>query len=370
MDRNPYFYFKELYKNSNELIVCTDENLKIIYLTNAFMFKYNFDTDAEVTLNCIIPTRFFGFIANAIKEGRCVSADYICIHSNEPKKCVVIPIELNGERYATILIIESTKLSFDSKQNSQLKYEILKLDAAVREYASAIMSDISMQTKDSEANIFNNRIFLNSMRIRRETENLAVLARTDLRVQKSYIINLNDYVKRTIKIMTELLGQNRIEFLLSLHNSILIAEISYDVLDILTSNIVYLCIKNTKGKARVFVNTIKSIDQNIVVFADSPENCSKAVTYLADPDNTDNKDLTTICKIIKENSGRLAAVPNEKGGYSIAFSLPKVINRPDIIREDTQHTALKDITLSKLAIGLSAVMDTDTDFSKFNSKGK
>ena len=369
MERNPYFYFKDLYKNSNELIICTDKNLKIIYLTDTFRFKYNFCQNGEVTTNCIIPTRFFTMIINAISNGESVSFDYIDIHDSEPKKCVVLPTELSGEMYASLLIIESTKLSFDSRQNAKLKYEIARLDASVRDYASKIISDVRVQNKDSKTDPFNNRIFLNALKIRIESENLAVLARTDLRVQRSYIINLNEYIKRSVDIMTKLLGQNRVEFLLELHNGILIAEISYDVLDILTSNIAALCIKNTKGKARVYIKTAQGTSSNKVVFTDDPSNCDDLLTKLAEPENTDMHELDVIAKIIKENSGKLSAAPNRSNGFSVAFSLPKIINRPDILREDKKDNAEKEGYLSKLGIGLSTVMDADTDFSKFNLKG-
>lgn len=354
MFKDPYFYYKQIYNQSDELIICVDEQLTPVYITAAFKERFGYNPNTNALINCFIPSSLFGEISTAICNGVSESIDYVSIRDDQPKRCIIIPSTVSGKNYAALLIIEASSLSFDSRHNAKMKSYIAKAEKNVEILTSQLISDISFRNKDdSEFDLYSDSSFISILKIRKVFEELFMISNHDLRAKKSYPININYYIERCVRIIKKVL-KDKVDISLDLTKKILATEISYEVFDVLVGTIIELFSRNSRERLKFYIKTIDVGYRNIVVFSDSPESSEALISELKDPENFQDNNLTVISSILEKQGGKLAITNNKTGGYSIAFSLPFADERGTIIREDSALSESKDMnsTLSTILMAL------------------
>ena len=355
----PYYHFYSLYKNSNDTLVCVDDHLRTIYVSNSFMSNYDLDIDSDALLNCFVPSKYFVAIQNGIDDQQSFSFDFVSIVDNCPKKCFVLPAELYDQKYATLLFIDIDKDSYGNVKNNELKNLIIEADQKVRNYTSAIIANARNRNRRLYEELESNKTLINTLKIRHELENLAMISSSRISYEELYLIDINKYVIRTKQLVDSLLGENKIRFSFDLCNEFIVTELCYDVFDMLLANSISVAIKNKKRNPELLVRTRSRPSGCLIILSDSVTDAD-AIEYLLSngEQGTPNiNGIAVIKKIVNSYKGNLIAKSNKSGGYSLGFSLPPMPERIECYRQPKQDLALKQGLTSVFCSGIADLLD-------------
>lgn len=353
-----YYHFSKLYNNSNETLLCVDCDLRVVYISDVFRLSYDFNVDDGILTGCFIPSEYFVRIQKSIDNQVSFSFDFICSQDGAFKKCFVLPCALGNDKFATLLIVDANKSVFEQSQNYELKTHILEVEQNINDYANEILTLSRRRSKKLYEDLKDNKILLNTLKIRREFEYLSTVSKKELSSKEHYLIAVNEYIKRTKELIIELLGDNRIDFEFDFYPKMLVTYLCYDIFDILLAHSITACIKNTKGLVKLYIKTKPYEKGSMVIISDSFQNCLHIESMISSAaDFEEYTEYRIIQKAVKSYDGKFTAHKNSNGRLSVAFTLPPKPDRLEYLRETEKDVTANNVLTSAFAAIISDVLN-------------
>ncbi len=353
MKQSPYFYFSNLYYDSNDVVICVDEHLRIMYYSKSFSYEYKLDTNENVLINCYIPSALFPKIQSAIINQLSFSFDFECLRTDTPKKCFIFPVIINDEKFASLLLVDNTTISFERNENKELKYLINKANEATKWYSSDIIAQLRNDENLDIKDLYNNKIFIDTLKIRNEIEQIALFT-DNLKKSNATLINANKYLKYVVDRITKLLDNRRFNIQYDFESNVLVTEIEYDTFDMLIGCAVTAAIKNVKGVTNLCFYT--GVHSNIpyIIIGDTIESCEVMENKLFNgDDNSQDSYIPLLYKSLRFKESRFITMPNSSGGQNVAFTLPMLKQRVESFRQDTHKIPSDKESVTNLIISLA-----------------
>lgn len=191
MRESAYNYFKTMFENSQEFIICVDDKQNIIFATDRVYPAFNMDDSPIMHLSAIMSKRRCNSVkmaSNAPVHSVCF--DFISPLENAPRRCVVIPTLFEGVYYY-ILHISNTQLNgIDKLQRQDIETIV---DTSALEVASSTIPIIEI-AKTLPKDIYET-LSLNVRRIRKIFGNIENIATNHTTMSESKVIELHEYIK-------------------------------------------------------------------------------------------------------------------------------------------------------------------------------
>lgn len=335
MNSRVYYHFQSIYGNSDEPIICTDENLGIVFATSAAYEIFGLAESPALHLNCVFMRKYLKALKAAFDKGECRSLNFESVNDGTDKKCIVMPCFFENEKYAVLVFYDISAQKLDNLRKYELKNAISASESAVVNSTSVIVSHMRLikESRGHENSV--NTVLQNVMIIRRLFRNLSLLAMPTVKNSLSHVIDVNEYLKYLTEVIIRQIGNSRLEFSLSLCQELSITEIEPKIFEILICNLVASSVKNAYGKAKISVQTALHENHVLIVFTDNgagSKTLDRLFTSHSGSRVTDSADLagpsaSVIRKIVSDYGGRLFATENRDGGISVGFTLPKADKR-------------------------------------------
>ncbi len=349
MRESAYNYFKNLYKNFDEPIICADDKMRVVYATNCVYTAFDVSENALLHINCIFPNRYLYKVYDAACVPECISFDFISITEDKPRHCVMTPVMFENIYYFVFWFGHTTADALDRLQKRDIK---MALDVVKSELAKETTAIISHTDKQDDT------IVENVIRIRKLFFDINALATDSLSPATVQVIELNEYIKRIVTIITNQLGKDRIEFKLNLCNRVLISELTYDALDVIICNTVANSVRNARKKATITIGTMSGSEQNVIVISDTDAGFRRMQLYIdRNKDDVryalnspDDLSLAVIEKIVRDFGGSIRISENSDGGITTGIMLPKSPPRADIMRTPEDHDVLSDNSIVRMML--------------------
>lgn len=367
MNGSVYYYFQSIYGNSNEPIICIDENLNIIFATSAAYDVFGLKKSPILHLNCVFMRKYLKPLKNAFDKGECFTINFESVNDSSHKKCILMPVFHDKEKYAVLIFTDISSEEIDNLRKYELKRGIAVIESSIINSTSIIVSHMRLiqENRPNEKSI--NIILQNVMIIRRLFRNLNLLAAPNLKSKFSQVIDINEYLRYIVNIIASQIGNDKIDFNLALCSELLIAEIEPKIFEILICNLVSNSVKNSFGKTKITVQSVLRDQQILVVFSDNGIGCRQIDKLFSSPnryfDNGTSEfsgiGVSIIRKIVTDHGGQIFATENRGGGVSVGFTLPKADKRKSVLHSPMEFEPDNDEIFSTINVEIAEFIDVD-----------
>ena len=365
MSVNAYYYFQSIYGNSNEPIICIDENLDIVFATPVSYSVFGIERNA-LNINCMLLRKHLSSVKTAFSKGECCSINCENVYDSSAMKCIFIPQTYCDTKYAVLIFTKIAAQEIDNLRKFELKRTIEVIKSSVVYSTSLIVSHMQLIKQDGCRDKSVNIVLQNVLILRKLYRNLSLMASSNLKSEFSQVIDINAYLKYITQIISTQIGHAKIEFEFSLCNELLVTEMEPKIFEILICNFVSSCLKNSIGKTKLTIHSALRGNENHVIFSNSAVNPKYLDKFmhsqqdiLNSPENLFDLNISIIRKILADHSGKIFATENGKGGISVGFTLPSVDKRISDLHSPKQHESGSDEFFSNISIEMSEFIDVD-----------
>lgn len=327
MSITAYNYFKNIFCQSDEMIICVDGEQRVVYATGKVLSAFERDSEPLLSLNCILSIRACDCVASAMTDTpHSVSFDFVSTIENTPRRCVVIPMEFDGEYYYVLYFSKSSITAIDRVQKQDI---IAVVEGSVDALADCVVSisDITSELSDDEKA----KVHSTLAKIEKVFKNIEAVTTDRLYTDRVRIINLHDYVRHLMtKIANRLEG---FEFaVLPCLNSCL-SKIAASALDLMSVNILNEIFWLYDKSPHVYVSVSCDSEHNYIVFTGSEHGLGLTTDELLKQSNAaDTAPLGQRCvcsravcqKVARDNDVRVFFTASFGGGVTHGLMLKKV----------------------------------------------
>ena len=370
MSDRAYFYFKDLYSQSTEYIICIDENLKVIYMSDAFRHRFELSPNDNSLLNCFISKRYAVAIQKATCESKSISFDYIHPSDKELRHCMVIPHTVYSIKYSTLIISELSKTSYNAKRLEQIGLQIDNAEDTVHDKI-ALINSLTGYLKEHPERIteISNKIINASVNIRREFDNIAIVSRGKPSNHKVSPCNVTQFIEFFAKLTVSMIGFNRIRFDLDFSDIAILTMTSYEILDYLFSSIVCHLLSGTKGLMTIHVASYYSEAENILIFSNYEDSINGIDEIIKSNAQVVDEDIPIVSRLIEHNGGRVIAILNNTRGKAVALAFERCKDRRLIVREQEAPDANIEKHINILSSQYASETDVIYNYKNYYSGG-
>ena len=344
MSSNVYYYFHSIYGNSDEPVICIDENLNIIFATSAAYDVFGLKKSPILHLNCVFMRKYLKYIKAAYDKGEFSTLNFESVNDDTYKKCLIIPSYFENEKYAVLLFANIASEQIDNLRKFELKRAMSAAESTIASSTSIILSHAQLMKEKCDNEKSLNIIFKNVLNIRRIFSNLSILTSSNSKNKISKVIDINEYLKYITGVIASQIGEDKVIFILDLCHALLTAEIEPRIFEILICNLVSNSVKFAVGKSKITIQTASHDHFNLVVVSDNGIGCKDIDKLYEIPDDASGRiprnfhgvGISVIRKIVTDHGGQIYAIENRGGGVSVGFTLPKVTNRKPILHSPAE----------------------------------
>ena len=366
MSDRAYFYFKDLYAQTSEYIICVNENLKVIYISDAFRQKFESTSVDDTLLNCFISKRYAVIIQKATQLSKSISFDYIHPSDKEIRHCTVIPHTIYNAKYSTLIISELSRISYNDRALHQLKLQINNAEDNVHEKISLINSFAGyIKEHPEKINEFSNKIINLAVNVRREFDDIAIVSRGKPSNFKLALCNVDEYLELFAHLTVHILGPKRIRFDLDFSDVPVLANTSYEILDYLFSTVVCHLISDTKGMVEITVSTYNTDDENIIILTTHQQSFDELAELIKSNTQIIDSEIPVVSRLLENNGGRLITILNRNNNKTVAFALEKYKARRLIFREQDKLQDTIDERINSLTMRYASEIDVTYNYSNY-----
>ena len=367
MSGNTYYFFQSIYGNSDEPIICIDENLNIIYATPAAYNVFGIKQSPILHLNCVFMRKYLKTVKAAFDKGECFSLSFESVNDNSSKKCTMMPYFYDGEKYAVMLFTDIASEEIDNLKKFELKRGISVMESSIISSTSLIVSHMRLIKDKFPTDRSVNIILQNILNIRRMFRHLNILASPSVKGKYSQVIDINEYLRYLTGVIVNQIGANKLSFSLELCSGLMLAEIEPRIFEILICNLVSNSVKNAHGKSNIIIQTAVHDKFNLIVLSDNGIGCKHIMQMFSSngkqPENKSNEypgiGVSIIRKIVTDHNGQVFATENPGGGVSVGFTLPKANNRRPALRSVHELDTESGDVFSTVNIEIAELLDID-----------
>ncbi len=362
MDFSSRKYFVNMFRATDEPVICADSKLEIIYANRKASSILGLDEDSLSTLSCFLSTPYINKIKNSIKDKTSITFEFLHVIDNCAKRCVVVPTTVYAEEYVLLFISNTEPICLSRLERYEIDFGLHRHNEAIKFSTSSIISHLKEIGEEYSTDPRAKKIISNVYKIRRSMQHLEILAANDLEKPTDYHIDLNSYLSYMVKAISDIETNNKVTFELDLCKGLLNTCISYHNLDILICNIIENSIKNTLGYTKIKIKTSTNGNEHTILFSDNGHN-SPALDKLFDDEHIKETSygipkagtgLFVIRKIANLHGGSIFAKIGQTGGFELGVTLPKAKLRT--VLYDQSKYPKNDNLYADLYTGLCAVI--------------
>ncbi len=307
-----YSYFKNLYSDCDDTVVCINSTADVVFATERACILFNTDRDSFSHISYVLPMRDCYTLQDIIKTAKRASFISRNVIDGNEYKFTVIPYPVKEHQY---FLISLTPVSDKNGKSETDIFIDTALKITKKELAQCTSSIIAASEGLAEKDY--NRVTKSVRRIRKLFDSFyTVVCDTDFE-REVRAIDLNRYFQFFVEAFCRYTGDFKtdIQFTPSIHSAYV--RITQQALDIICCNIIATIIKNTnKPKATVSIAVDKTADRCLILFADDDPSSQ----YAENEYNT--LSLTLIEKLTKRSGGSMFISNNSYNGTTTAISFP------------------------------------------------
>lgn len=373
MTENSRIYFKEIFEDSNELVICTDDIIATtIYATNSIYATFGIDFHTEPHPSNIMPSRTLNRILKSTSKNKCASEIFVSPNTGSPFKCTVTPSYYNNEKYLILHFNAASSQSLHTIQRSALRYAAESAEQSIAQHTLDIANAIQMMNRNPNFaketyKRFNNSIISSVLKIRRVYQNLMLVMSDNLNIPACQYIDVNLNILRLTSAISKHIGPSKVSFEITLLKEPLFIEMPYEYFDILICNIISNSIKHSNGKAQISIATRNGGSNVQIIVSDSNQGCENMQKMLDNPfDNSDTYvkaglGLAVIHKIVKDYGGKISAFQQPNHTETIVLTLQKAKMRSAVLRNPEVYDAQDGKIFTSFNINLADILDIDLE---------
>ena len=363
MSVNAYYYFQSIYGDSNEPIICINENLDIVFATSESYNIFGMDKSA-LNLNCIISRKHLKTVKSIFESRRCNSVKCENLYDGSAMKCILFPVVYDSSDYAVLLFTKIAAQELDNLRKYELKRTIEVIKSSVVNSTSLIVSHMHIIKQDGYRDDSFNTVLQNVLLLRKLYRNLCFMASTNIKSDFAQVIDINAYLKYICQIIERQIGQNKIDFEFVLCNELLITQMEPKIFEILICNLVSISLKNSIGKTKLNIQSALRGNEEVVIFSNFAVNPNylndllySQTDILNSHDNLFDLNIAIIRKIITDHNGKIFAAESGKGGVSIGITLPFADKRISDLHSPELYESDCDGLFSNISIEMAEFID-------------
>ncbi len=356
MRNSAHNYFEELFRESNEFVICIDDKLNIVFASKrvqSVIFR-----GASFSHLCnILPLSTCNFVENAMRDKpHSISFDFVSIGENLPRSCVVIPTVFESIYYYILHISNTNANALDKLQRQDLE-AMVDVSAKTLAQCTVPIMELAATLEDDKKSL----ITANIRSIRKLFSDIEILATEHTSQKRPKVIDLHSYMKAVLEKIQVRLGKNSFEYTLLPPANMHLSLINTDVLDIMVVTIITEIIILNRKKAHIFATLWCDDTKNFIVISNSHHGLGYKPNELLDQSADDRQEITNekiatlrsiVAKVARDNGAKAFFTTTIGDGVTHGIMLKRSKSRQMILSEELDEYKndfeLLDILLSDI----------------------
>ncbi len=351
-----YNYFRQLFCQSGEFIVCADSKLNIVYATGNVHPIFSIDDKPLLNLGCILSIRDCDTVKSALCDTpHSVSFDFISITENVPRKCVVIPMEFDSAYYFVLYISNTKARAIEKLQQQDIETIVSSTMKKFGDYCAPLL-----QYADTLDDVGRQTITASMLKIVKLLKNIEAVTMGNCISRQNRVIDLCGYMERLLCKIQRRLGQDKFGYTVLPANSVCLTETSTDALDLMAVNIITEVFRVCNKNAHIYVRVSGDRENNYIIISSDANGMRYTPDELIkqnDSEHADNDEhyaaSRTVCKKVARDIGAKAFFTKTFGGgvthgLMLKRARPRHTTLYDNLEDYNDNFELLDILLSDI----------------------
>lgn len=363
MITNYYDYFKNIYNDTNDdAVICVDEKLQVIYFTPLASSMFGVPQARYIHhLDNFLTRRRLNNVTECITKNRSRSYKFESKYDGAERKCIIIPTEVEGQKFATLIFYNTSKNNLDDITKKQIDYVIQDTNDKILHQIHDLSNDVRAFKTNDDNFLLKKRVIQGTQEIIHSIKNLETIIDKYETADNMQLINIDSYIKEIVSEISKRFYADRIEIECFLTCDYPYSLVSREAFDVIVCEIISIFIKSSLGKAKVKICTKSLVKENVVAITNATSDVDLLARYfdkMTTSDIVENSTLFTIKTMIKRNGGELYTTRSEDGSYIVMFTLKKdpmaldELRSPSRLKVDRSLFSAINIALSEAGLDI------------------
>lgn len=325
MRESIYTYFKNIYADCSDAVVCFDDKLNLVYATDGAQ-KLLGVSDANTHLSCLFSLSELNKIKETVGAKKYFTFEYISELNKLPIKATVTPVFLEKIYYYVITLLPTYKSELDRVQKYGIEVCVDAASSAIVKSTTDIANIVSRL--ENEHSDLAKQIINNIFTIRKQFYNIEAMATSKLQEPSKYVVELGSYLERITSVITRHIGENKIQFAINVAG-VLVSRVSYQALDLIVCNVVSALLCLGLGKAKITINAFNSNGSNIIMVSSAQGGVRNFKDVYASGSksnmlsNSTDMSIEVVKKLTADCGGSVKFTQHNEGGFAFVITLPE-----------------------------------------------